>query len=165
MVEPFFQIPVIVRPKCMLAARSGDAFGGMKGANVWRAGKRVTAVRSNVSNGAESGACNTSNAASEPLSQLPDWSEIPYTRLQLRPEPQLPPRVEHLLVEREGSVVDVVADSLNLPLEYVTDLIRFGSIYHSHIPPPPPPNLPPEALIAYLDSSSSISRWQRTEGW
>ncbi|CAI7904553.1 unnamed protein product [Closterium sp. NIES-54] len=153
-VKPFFCIiPTIDRPKCRsLAAGSGGAYGGSKGANVWRAGKRITAVRSTVNNGVESITCRSSNAEnSEPLSQLPDWSGITYTRLQLRPEPQLPPRVEHLLVEREGRVVDVVADSINLPTEYVTDLMRFGGIYHSQIPPPPPPNLPPEALQAYLD--------------
>ncbi|CAI5974569.1 unnamed protein product [Closterium sp. NIES-65] len=153
-VKPFFCIiPTIDRPKCLsLAAESGGAYVGVKGANVWRAGKRITAVRSTVNNGVESSTSSSSNAGNpEPLSQLPDWSGITYTRLQLRPEPQLPPRVEHLLVEREGRVVDVVAESLDLPTEYVTDLIRFGGIYHAQVPPPPPPNLPPEALQAYLE--------------
>lgn len=40
-----------------------------------------------------------------------------YSRLQLRPEPQLPPRVEHILVEESGRAADIVASALGLPLQ------------------------------------------------
>ncbi|KAE9594667.1 putative tRNA pseudouridine(65) synthase [Lupinus albus] len=50
------------------------------------------------------------------------------------------PRVEHLVVSEEGTVLAFICKSLHLPPLYVADLIQFGAVHYALVCPPPPPN-------------------------
>lgn len=73
-----------------------------------------------------------------------------YTYTRLRPrDPQLPPRVEHVLLEEPGRARDLIARSLNLPSTYAADLVEFGAVYFSPSVPPLPPDAAPHVVAAY----------------
>jgi hypothetical protein len=40
---------------------------------------------------------------------------ITYDRLMPCPSYSLPPRVEHLLIEKNGNIVDIICEELSLP--------------------------------------------------
>ncbi|KAK9831405.1 hypothetical protein WJX81_002433 [Elliptochloris bilobata] len=48
----------------------------------------------------------------------------------------LGPRVEHLIVDQPGLLSDIVAEALELPKAFVLELLRFGAIFCSAVPPP-----------------------------
>lgn len=58
-----------------------------------------------------------------------------YGRLLLGPQEQLPPRVEHVLVERTGPAVEVLAAALNLPARCCcTHTLMPGVLGHRNAP-------------------------------
>ncbi|KAG0587660.1 hypothetical protein KC19_2G181400 [Ceratodon purpureus] len=74
---------------------------------------------------------------------------ITYDRLMPCPDYSLPPRVEHLLIEKNGNIVDIICEELSLPPLYVADLIRFGAVFYALECPTPPPSATPEQLELY----------------
>eukprot|EP00250_Pteridium_aquilinum_P010241 c19237_g1_i1 orf=375-1811(-) len=54
------------------------------------------------------------------------------------PQQSLPPRTEHMVCLEDGNIVDLVSKSLDLPPQYVEELVHFGAIYSAIVCPPPP---------------------------
>ncbi|KAL9258686.1 hypothetical protein AKJ16_DCAP05453 [Drosera capensis] len=72
-----------------------------------------------------------------------------YHRLLPCPSTHGAPRIEHLVVLEGGSVSQYISKTLDLPLLYVTDLIRFGAVYCALVCPKPPPTATPEQIELY----------------
>ncbi|KAL9236913.1 hypothetical protein vseg_011526 [Gypsophila vaccaria] len=65
-----------------------------------------------------------------------------------------PPRVEHLVVLEEGPVCDYISRTLDLPLLYVGDLIRFGAVHYALVHPEPPASATLEEIRVYKKFTS-----------
>nr|GMC78694.1 RNA pseudouridine synthase 6, chloroplastic isoform X1 [Ipomoea batatas] len=74
---------------------------------------------------------------------------IKYERLLPCPSENFPPRVEHLVVMREGPVLEYISEALDLPQIYVADLIHFGAVYYALVCPKPPPTATSEQIKLY----------------
>lgn len=61
-----------------------------------------------------------------------------YNSLFPCPQQNKPPRTEHLVCLEDGNVVELVSKSLDLPPQFVEELIHFGAIYYALVCPPPP---------------------------
>ncbi|XP_024522388.1 RNA pseudouridine synthase 6, chloroplastic isoform X2 [Selaginella moellendorffii] len=72
-----------------------------------------------------------------------------YDRLLPCPGDDLPVRIEHLFVEKNGNVVDYLCQALSLPSLYVNDLIEFGAVYHALRCSEPPETAPKEHMEFY----------------
>ncbi|XP_057536739.1 RNA pseudouridine synthase 6, chloroplastic isoform X2 [Amaranthus tricolor] len=86
-----------------------------------------------------------------------------YSRLLPCPSTSLPPRVEHLVVQKESPACKYISKSLDLPHSYVADLIRFGAVYYALICPDPPPTATPEQVQLYnLFTSPKLLKKRRS---
>ncbi|CAH9116065.1 unnamed protein product [Cuscuta epithymum] len=74
---------------------------------------------------------------------------LKYERLLPCPLQNLPPRVEHLVVMKECTVLEYISETLDLPRLYVTDLIHFGAVYYALVCPKPPPTATSEQTKLY----------------
>lgn len=95
--------------------------------------------------------CSCSGDAFRTGSLLVPSGCVEYTRLLPCPLENGPPRVEHLVVSKEGTVLDIICGALNLPPLFVTDLINFGAVYYALVCPTPPPTATPEQLQIFKE--------------
>ncbi|KMS96730.1 hypothetical protein BVRB_8g200350 [Beta vulgaris subsp. vulgaris] len=79
-----------------------------------------------------------------------------YDRLLPCPSTTHPPRIEHLVVLKEGSVGDYISRTLDLPALYVADLIHFGAVYYALVHPEPPTTATPEQVQVYENFTSPL---------
>lgn len=77
---------------------------------------------------------NAASTTSLPITRYPE-----YNRLLPCPTQSQSPRIEHLVMEETGNVVDLICQALDLPHLYVADLIHFGAVYCALVCPNPPP--------------------------
>ncbi|XP_021821499.1 RNA pseudouridine synthase 6, chloroplastic [Prunus avium] len=74
-----------------------------------------------------------------------------YTRLLPCPSHNGPPRVEHLVVSEGGPVLEYICKTLDLPPQFVADLIHFGAVYYALVCPKPPPTATPEQMRVFKE--------------
>ncbi|KAM1108555.1 hypothetical protein ACFX13_005263 [Malus domestica] len=74
-----------------------------------------------------------------------------YTRLLPCPSDNGPPRIEHLVVSEGGPVLEYICKVLDLPLQFVADLIHFGAVYYALVCPLPPPTATPEQMRVFKE--------------
>ncbi|KAM1005118.1 hypothetical protein ACFX2I_005213 [Malus domestica] len=74
-----------------------------------------------------------------------------YTRLLPCPSDNGPPRIEHLVVSEGGPVLEYICKVLDLPLQFVADLIHFGAVYYALVCPRPPPTATPEQMRVFKE--------------
>ncbi|GLJ26201.1 hypothetical protein SUGI_0502760 [Cryptomeria japonica] len=103
--------------------------------HVWKRNRSGSRSRSRVAidsaTPAFCGNVETSNA-------LPPKRYPEYNRLLPCPRQNEPPRIEHLVMEESGNVVDHICEKLDLPPFYVADLIHFGAVHCALVCPKPP---------------------------
>ncbi|KAK4360961.1 hypothetical protein RND71_019913 [Anisodus tanguticus] len=85
-----------------------------------------------------------------------------YGRLMPCPLQNDPPRVEHLVVAKEGSVLEYISKALDLPPLYVEDLIQFGAVYYALVCPKPPPTATREQIKVYEEVTDPSVLRKRT---
>lgn len=85
-----------------------------------------------------------------------------YGRLLPCPSQNGPPRVEHLVVTKEGPVLEYICEALDLPPLYVEDLIQFGAVYYALVCPKPPPTASPEQIKVYKEVTDPSVLRKRT---
>ncbi|XP_009624455.1 RNA pseudouridine synthase 6, chloroplastic [Nicotiana tomentosiformis] len=85
-----------------------------------------------------------------------------YGRLLPCPLQNSPPRVEHLVVTKEGPVLDYISKALDLPPLYVEDLIQFGAVYYALVCPKPPPTATAEQIKVYEEVTDPSVLRKRT---
>ncbi|KAM1123863.1 hypothetical protein PS2_005179 [Malus domestica] len=74
-----------------------------------------------------------------------------YTRLLPCPSDSGPPRIEHLVVSEGGPVLEYICKVLDLPLQFVADLIHFGAVYYALVCPRPPPTATQEQMRVFKE--------------
>ncbi|KAK7245835.1 hypothetical protein RIF29_40687 [Crotalaria pallida] len=79
-----------------------------------------------------------------------------YDRLLPCPSHKSPPRIEHLVVSEEGTVLEFICKSLDLPPLYVADLIRFGAVHYALVCPQPPPNATEEQIRIFQEVTDPL---------
>ncbi|KAH9615575.1 hypothetical protein KSS87_003652 [Heliosperma pusillum] len=79
-----------------------------------------------------------------PITSYPE-----YSRLLPCPSTNLPPRIEHLVVQEETTVGAYISKCLDLPPLYVADLIQFGAVYYALVCPVPPTTATDEQVQFY----------------
>ncbi|KAJ8549721.1 hypothetical protein K7X08_033428 [Anisodus acutangulus] len=85
-----------------------------------------------------------------------------YGRLMPCPLQNDPPRVEHLVVAKEGSVLEYISKALDFPPLYVEDLIQFGAVYYALVCPKPPPTATREQIKVYEEVTDPSVLRKRT---
>ncbi|XP_050208683.1 RNA pseudouridine synthase 6, chloroplastic-like [Mercurialis annua] len=92
-----------------------------------------------------------------PASPVNGFSD--YDRLLPCPSQTRPPRVEHLIVLEEGSVLDYICKALDLPPLFVADLIHFGAVHYALVSPRPPRTATQEQIRLFKEfTAPSILR-------
>lgn len=76
-----------------------------------------------------------------------------YHRLLPCPQQNGPPRIEHLVVSKEGPVLEYISKVLDLPPLYVADLIQFGAVYYALVCPDPPASATSEQIRIYMKAT------------
>ncbi|KAE9594666.1 hypothetical protein Lal_00037444 [Lupinus albus] len=79
-----------------------------------------------------------------------------YDRLLPCPSYKTPPRIEHLVVSEEGSVLEFICKALDLPPLYVSDLIQFGAVHYALVCPKPPPNATEEQMRTFKEVTDPL---------
>ncbi|KAB2634074.1 RNA pseudouridine synthase 6 [Pyrus ussuriensis x Pyrus communis] len=74
-----------------------------------------------------------------------------YTRLLPCPSDNGPPRIEHLVVSEGWPVLEYICKVLDLPLQFVADLIHFGAVYYALGCPWPPPTATLEQMRVFKE--------------
>ncbi|KAM1005106.1 hypothetical protein ACFX2J_005182 [Malus domestica] len=74
-----------------------------------------------------------------------------YTRLLPCPSDNGPPRIEHLVVSEGGPVLEYICKVLDLPLQFVADLIHFGAVYYALVCSRPPPTATQEQMRVFKE--------------
>eukprot|EP00252_Welwitschia_mirabilis_P014588 TRINITY_DN3204_c0_g1_i3.p1 TRINITY_DN3204_c0_g1~~TRINITY_DN3204_c0_g1_i3.p1 ORF type:complete len:391 (-),score=54.75 TRINITY_DN3204_c0_g1_i3:122-1294(-) len=89
-----------------------------------------------------------------------------YQRLLPCPSEVWEPRVEHLVADKRGNVVEIVSEKLDLPSMYVEDLIHFGAIHCALVCPPPPPTATIEQIELFkkITSPSALQKRRSLKG-
>ncbi|XP_051133663.1 RNA pseudouridine synthase 6, chloroplastic [Andrographis paniculata] len=75
----------------------------------------------------------------------------PYDRLLPCPSQNGAPRVEHLVVSKDGPVLEYISEALYLPSQFVADLIHFGAVFYALVCPDPPPTATPEQIRVFKE--------------
>ncbi|KAH8957014.1 hypothetical protein BDL97_07G070700 [Sphagnum fallax] len=130
-----------------------------------------TRVVSDLCNAALQQASSTSPSADSSLAKVSTGSQrksvflgpVEYNRLLPCTQHILPARIEHMLVEQEGNIVDIVSTALALPPAYVADLIHFGAMHYALECPTPLPTASSEQLELYnrVTRLRSLQKTQR----
>ncbi|KAK1426567.1 hypothetical protein QVD17_15243 [Tagetes erecta] len=90
-------------------------------------------------------------AATGTISTLNSIRHEEYGRLLPCPSKNVVPRIEHLVVREEGSILDFITKSLDLPPLYVADLIHFGAVHYALVCPKPPSTATTEEIKLYKE--------------
>ncbi|XP_048447086.1 RNA pseudouridine synthase 6, chloroplastic [Pyrus x bretschneideri] len=85
-----------------------------------------------------------------------------YTRLLPCPSDNGPPRIEHLVVSEGGPVLEYICKVLDLPLQFVADLIHFGAVYYALVCPRPPPTATQEQMRVFKEVTAPSVLKDRT---
>ncbi|KAI3878786.1 hypothetical protein MKW92_020289 [Papaver armeniacum] len=74
-----------------------------------------------------------------------------YSRLLPCPSQNGLPRVEHLVVRKGGPVLEYISKAVDLPPQFVADLIHFGAVYYALVCPTPPPTATTEQIKIFKE--------------
>ncbi|KAK9814867.1 hypothetical protein WJX73_000798 [Symbiochloris irregularis] len=75
-------------------------------------------------------------ANSQPFGNAP--RHLTLEVLSIPPTVRLPAQVKHLLAKESVLLSEAVSSALDLPQDFVRELIRFGAVHWCAVPPPPP---------------------------